>query len=128
METSIFLAKLMGLFSIVMGLSMFARRKMLMSIFHEISTNRALSYILGVLIFIIGLLIVLSHNVWGRGFPIVITIIGWGVLLEGAVFLFMSSESLERYLASLDSKKVYYFIALAYLFLGLYLIFSGFYN
>lgn len=121
-----FFAQLIGAFSIVMGLSMLARRKMLMSIFYELSQNRALSYILGVLIFLIGLLLVLNHNIWQGLLQTIITLLGWGVFLEGAFFLFVSEQTLKKYLVMVNSKKVYYLIASVYLVLGLYLSYFGF--
>ena len=121
-----FLAQLIGAFSIIMGLSMLARRKMLTSIFHELSQNRALSYILGVLIFLIGLLLVLSHNIWQGLLQTIITLLGWGVVLEGVFFLFVSEQTLKKYLVMPNRKEVYYLIAAVYLALGLYLSYSGF--
>src|SRR3989338_6571373 len=125
METSIFLAQLMGIFSLVMGFSMLAKQKMLISIFHELSGSRALSYILGTLMFLLGLLVILNHNVWELSPRIIITIIGWVILIEGGSFLFVSKETLRRYLAFLDNRKIYYVIAVGYLILGSYLAYFG---
>jgi len=126
METSIFLAQLMGIFSLVMGFSMLAKQKMLISIFHELSGSRALSYILGTLMFLLGLLVILNHNVWELSPRIIITIIGWVILIEGGSYLFISKETLRKYLAFLDNRKIYYIIALGYLILGSYLVYFGF--
>jgi uncharacterized membrane protein HdeD (DUF308 family) len=125
METSIFLAQLMGIFSLAMGFSMLAKRKMLISIFHELSDSRALSYILGTLMFLLGLLVILNHNVWELSPRIIITIIGWIILVEGGSYLFVSKETLSRYLAFLDNRKIYYVIAFGYLVLGSYLAYFG---
>lgn len=125
METSIFLAQLMGTFSLIMGFSMLAKRKMLISIFHELSNSRALSYILGTLIFLLGLLVILNHNVWELSPRIAITIVGWVILIEGGSYLFVSKETLKKYLAFLDNRKIYYIIAVGYLILGSYLAYFG---
>jgi uncharacterized membrane protein YkgB len=125
METSIFLAQLMGTFSLVMGLSMLAKQKMLISIFHELSDSRALSYILGTLEFLLGLLVIFNHNAWELSPRIVITLVGWVILIEGGSFLFVSKETLRKYLAFLDNSKIYYTIAAGYLILGSYLIYFG---
>ena len=121
-----FLAQLMGLFSIGMGFSMLARREMLTSIFQEVGRNRALAYILGVLIFQIGLLLVLLHTTWNGIGPTIITLIGWGVLLEGTAFLFMSHQQTEKCLATLNNGMVYYGITVFYLTLGCWLTYFGF--
>jgi len=125
METSIFLAQLMGVFALLMGFSMLAKRKMLISIFHELSDSRALSYILGTLMFLLGLLIILNHNVWELSPRIIITILGWVILIEGGGYLFVSKETLRKYLSFLDNRKIYYIIAGGYLILGSYLVYFG---
>ena len=99
---------------------------MLLSIFHELSQSRALSYILGAIMFIMGVLIVLNHNIWSGGFPFLITVLGYFVLIEGAVYLFVSKNFLEKWLNAVNNKKVYYLIAAAYLTLGFYLAGKGF--
>lgn len=126
MTSSPFLAQLMGLFGLGMGLSMLVRRKMLLSIFHELSENRATTYIMGVIIFLLGLIVVLQHNVWEWGSEPVITIIGWAVLIEGAAYLFVSKSAMKHYIRTLDNARVYYLIALGYLVLSGYLLWTGF--
>jgi len=128
MEASIFLAKIMGIVALLMGASMAVRRKMLLSIFHELAKSRATSYILGVLITIFGLLIVLNHGVFQAGFPLVITAVGWFVLAEGVSYLFVSAEFLDKYMSTLNNGRVYYLIAVVYLVLGGYLTYSGFFQ
>ena len=125
METSIFLAQLIGMFSLVMGFSMLAKQKMLISIFHELSDSRTLSYILGTLEFLLGLLVILNHNIWELSPRIIITIVGWIILIEGGSSLFVSKETLRKYLAFLDNRKIYYIIAIGYVILGSYFIYFG---
>lgn len=126
METSVLLAKLIGFTALAMGASMALRRKMLLSIFHELSQSRALSYILGTLMFVMGLLIILNHNIWSPGFPFLITVLGYFVLLEATAYLFVSKKFLEKYFAQINDKKVYYLIAIGYLVLGFFMLFKGF--
>lgn len=126
MDTSFFLAKVLGILAILMGASMVLRRKMLLSIFHELSQSRAVSYILGVLMVVFGLVIVSSHNVWRWGFELAITLFGWIALLEGTMYLFISEKALKKYLRTLDSKRVYYFIGVTYLVVGAVLAYIGF--
>lgn len=62
MDSTIFLARIMGLYALVEGASMLVKRRMLLGVFSEMAKSRALSYIVGVCIVIIGLLLVLGHN------------------------------------------------------------------
>jgi len=121
-----FLAQLIGLYSIVMGLSMAIKRKMLMDVFKEMFHTRSLSYVMGVLMLILGLLLVLMHTIWQGTLSIVISILGWFVLLEALTFLFSSQKTLAKSLDALKNRKVYYAISIVYFVLGIYLVYSGF--
>lgn len=126
MDTTIFLAQLIGVYCLVIGSSMALKRTMLMGIFQELFGGRALSYVMGVLTLILGLLLVLTHTMWEGPPAVVITLIGWGVLAEALAFLFFSRETLARSLELLKRNNIYYGIALVYLVLGVYLVYSGF--
>ncbi len=119
MDISIFLAKVIGIFCLVMSISMF-KRNMIMDVFREVSGRRALSYIIGVWMLIVGLLII-SITKWD-----IITLLGWGILFEALFFLFASKEKASRYLNALENKALYYAIVAAYLILGIYLTLYGF--
>ncbi len=124
-DTTIFLAKLIGIFSLVMGASML-KRDMMMEVFRELSHQRALSYVMGVLMLLQGLLLTLVHTKWGSSLAIFITLLGWGILLEAALFLFSSSGAVLQHINRMENKTLYYFIALVYFLVGAYLSYNGF--
>lgn len=49
---------------------------------------RSDSYLNGTVVFLAGLLIVRSHNRWTRGWPVVVTLTGWGAMLWGLFRMF----------------------------------------
>ena len=106
-DITIFLSKLIGIFCLVMASSML-KRDIMMEVFRELSRQRALSYVMGVLMLIFGLLLTLAHTKWGNPPSIVITLLGWGIFLEVAVFLFSSKEIVAKYVNTLENKTVYY--------------------
>ena len=128
METSIFLERFVGIVSLVMGTSMVLRRKMLLGVFHELSENRTISYILGTLLMMVGLSIVLQHNVWLLGPQLAVTLFGWLALTEGTSYLFISNRTMRHYMAALDNKVIYFSIGASYLVLGSYLVCAGFFS
>jgi len=125
MDTTIFLAKLIGIFCLVMGVSMLQRNAM-MEVFRELSHARALSYVMGVIMLILGLLIILSHSNWENALAIGITLLGWGILFEATVFLFFPKEKMAKYINALENQTIYYLIALGYVAVGVYLFYNGF--
>lgn len=124
-DITIFLSKLIGVFCLVMGASML-RRNIMMEVFRELSRDRALSYVMGVLMLILGLLVTLVHTKWGNPPSIVITLLGWGILLEAGVFLFSSKDMVAKYVYTLENKIIYYLIVLGYFLVGAYLFYSAF--
>ncbi len=125
MDTTIFLAKLIGIFCLVMGASML-KRSMMMEVFRELSGQRALSYVMGVLMLILGLLVTLAHTKWEGLLAICITLLGWGMLFESVIFLFSSKSMVAKYVNALENKTIYYLIALGYFLFGAYLAYQGF--
>ncbi|WP_421933293.1 hypothetical protein [Phenylobacterium sp.] len=47
-----------------------------------------LVYLNGVLLFVAGLAIVRTHNVWSRSWTVVVTLLGWAALLAGLARMF----------------------------------------
>ena len=55
---------------------------------HEFLGNHALVCLTGMINLVIGLLIVVSHNIWVAEWPVVVTIVGWVVLLQALMRIF----------------------------------------
>lgn len=51
-------------------------------------SHAPLVYLNGTLLFVAGLSIVRVHNVWTRGWPLLVTVVGWFVLLLGLARMF----------------------------------------
>lgn len=119
---TVFLAKAIGLFALLEGVSMLVRRDVLLEAFREMNRNRALSYIVGMILTIIGIIIVVGHTVFTDSLTGVVTLVGWIVLLEGCVYLFLPPWLVRRYLDPLQRPGPYYTSALGYLALGSYMV------
>jgi hypothetical protein len=73
-----YLARLLGLFSILVGLAMIARRDEMIAAVDSLIHNPTLLLVIGLMALAIGLAMVLAHNVWSGGMlTVVVTIIGW---------------------------------------------------
>lgn len=123
-----FIAKLIGIYSVVTAMSMFFKKKMLMGVFDGLFKNRTLSYVLGVLMFILGLIMVLNYNSWSNTPGMVVSLAGWLVVIEGVAYLFLSEKSFLKMRTWIHKRKVYYSIALGYLILGIYMLWVAFGN
>jgi hypothetical protein len=123
-----FLSRLIGLYCIVVSLSMFTNKQATAETVTALINNRPLLYVVGVMAVAAGLAMVLSHNVWlGGALPVIVTLIGWATLIKGALFLFLSPEAEARvFLAGLHYETYFYLYAAISLLLGIYLAYGGF--
>jgi hypothetical protein len=83
MQTSAFLAQLIGPLLLVMGVGMAANADSYRDMAREFLASRALIYIAGLLAFVPGLAIVLVHNVWAFDWRVIITLLGWLAVIGG---------------------------------------------
>jgi hypothetical protein len=83
MQTSAFLAQLIGPLLLVMGVGMAANADSYRTMAQEFLASRALIYIAGLLAFVPGLAIVLVHNVWAFDWRVIITLLGWLAVIGG---------------------------------------------
>lgn len=75
---TVFLARLIGLYCILVIPSMVLRRQATMDWMTALLNNAALLWVLSVITLTIGLAMVLAHNVWSGGaLPVVVTLVGW---------------------------------------------------
>ncbi len=83
MQTSIFLAKLMGPMLFAMGLFVVLRRERMRRVVREFLDSEALIFLSGVITLPVGIAIVISHNVWEANWRVLITLFGWTAILAG---------------------------------------------
>ena len=81
----------MGPVLLVAAIAMLADIKDLHEMAREFLKNRALIYVTGVLAMLGGLAIVNTHNNWIADWPLIITLIGWAMIIAGAVRMALPS-------------------------------------
>jgi hypothetical protein len=127
MITSLFLAKVIGIYFMVDALVAITRRKEVIPAFDEIKDRRVGLILFAIIVFIIGLLIVTAHNVWvGSAFQIVITVIGWDLVLKSLVILLMPHEFTVRIIEKFNHERFYLIGGSIGFLIGLWLAISGF--
>ena len=126
METTLFLAKVFGLYLLVMGLLMPLRRKDLSAMIEALADNRPLVFLVGVLVLILGLVLVVSHNVWIAGWPLVITVLAWLVLIKALAYLLLPFEVTARLVRWFNRPAWFTIGGALWAALGLFLVGKGF--
>jgi len=122
-----FLAKLIGLFLIAMGLPMALNKADMVAAITQIVHNPALLLTFGMITLALGLAMVLGHSVWSGGAaPIIVTLFGWALLAKSAVLLFLSPAGMVSLYAIVRFDDFYYADVAAILAIGFYLAYAGF--
>lgn len=127
MPRTTFLARLIGLFFVIAALSMLVRKGTSHEAIAGLIHNPSLLLVLELLGVLGGLAMVLGHNIWSGGLlPIVVTVIGWLVLLRNTVLLFLSPEVTVNLFNSFRLEEFYYVYTLISLVIGGYLLYASF--
>lgn len=87
MEVSLYLAKALGIFFLVVGLAVLVNRKTYKKADMGLLNNQPVTLVFGMVIMLAALLMVVKHNVWELSYVGLITLIGWIALLKGAVIV-----------------------------------------
>jgi hypothetical protein len=83
--TSIFIAKLMGPIILAFGLAILIDKKAMLAMAKELLGSRALIFMFGILDLLLGLILVVVHNIWVLDWRVLITLIGWISIVRGLV-------------------------------------------
>ncbi len=83
MNASLFIAKLMGPCCLVMGLGLFLNPDNYQKILKEFCASAAATFFGGIMSMVLGILIVLNHNIWVFNWNVIITLYGWGGIIKG---------------------------------------------
>jgi hypothetical protein len=85
MTTSKTIAGLIGPTLIALGLCVLLNLNSLPTIIEQVSHDPAVVLLSGFIIFVPGLAIVRAHNHWTAGWPVLVTVLGWLLMLQGLV-------------------------------------------
>jgi uncharacterized protein YjeT (DUF2065 family) len=85
MDTSLFLAKLIGPIFLIVGIGLLLNGDRYRAVVDEVMSSHTLLYIFGAIALTGGLAIVLTHNIWVWDWPVIITIVGWLMIVRGSL-------------------------------------------
>jgi uncharacterized membrane protein len=126
MKTSLFIARLVGPVLIVAGISMLANGAQYRAIVDGFLKSPALIYLAGFLGLLGGLAIVNVHNSWARGWPLIITMLGWLAIVGGTVRM-LAPQLMEQVGATMVAQAWFVMgLAIVALAIGGFLSFKGY--
>lgn len=126
MDISIFLAQVFGLYFVIIGLALLARPKAMTHLMESLSTRESV-YLTGIIALMVGVPLVLIHNVWDGTWRVLITFLIWLVLIKGVTRVFFP-DMVVSWIQGLSRNPGFVRLLVWFmLVVGLYLLYLGFY-
>jgi hypothetical protein len=123
-QLTIFLARLLGLFTVLVVAAMLIRGSALVD---AALANQPAMLIYGITSLGLGLAMVLGHNVWSGGaLPVVVTLVGWLILAKGIVLLLLAPDAVARLSGQMHDGERFNLYLIPSLVIGIYLAWAGF--
>ncbi len=126
MQTSVFLAKLIGPIFLAVGVGLLANAATYRTLAGEFLHSTALIYLSGLLTMTAGMALVLTHNVWAADWRILITLLGWLAAIGGAARIVIPQGSQKMGRSLLARPHSLTVAAVIWLAVGAILCFFGY--
>lgn len=121
MEISILLGKIASIYLIVVGISLLVRQKSWMAVIKDFRTKPGTLMFVAFLELVLGLIIVITHNVWVTDWAVVVTIIGWLMVIEGIVYMVVPHSVTSRMIKYFNKPTWYVAGGIFSILVGVYL-------
>jgi len=127
MQVSTFCAQLLGPMFIVLGIALLLKPGMFRDMLPQLIGSPLWLYFGGVLGLLVGLVLVLLHNVWVADWRIIITLFGWSSLIRALITIFKPQWVIAAGEAILRNYRGIFVVAgVADLLIGFVLTFFGY--
>lgn len=124
-ETTLVLARILGAYMLIMGAALLIHRGTIRELMERLESDLPLTFTMGILALIVGLVIVSIHNVWTGPVSVAISLIGWLALLKGAGIVLLQQRYLGLFRPLAQSPWGQYLWSAVVGLLGLWLLWAG---
>ena len=125
MDLSIFLAKAIGIYYIFVSIAFLINKIRLRGLIIETMNNPAFLLLSGFIALIIGILLVVGHNLWVEDWRVIITIIGWLALIKGMTIILFPQFLVNLSIKWMQNDAAYTITFLFVLLMGALLLYFG---
>jgi hypothetical protein len=121
---TVFLARFIGLFTVLLVVALLVRGS---ASVEAAVADRPVMLVYAIISLAAGVAMILGHNVWSGGaLPVVVTLVGWLILVKGLVLLLVTPDLLQQIFDHMQYGEHYYLYLAPSLVIGLYLTWAGF--
>ena len=125
MPLTLLLSKVIGVGFIFLSVILIARRRYFISVMGGFVEQRLLRMVVSLFELFVGLLLIVTHNVWSPLPAAIITLIGWMAVVEALLYLCLPDEWLGRFIAAFNTSAWYVSGGSLGIAVGVYLAGSG---
>ena len=126
MQASIFLARLLGPLLLLPGIGLLINQRAFRTMASEVIGSITLVYLFGLMDFAAGLAILLVHNVWVADWRVIITLLGWLLLIRGVARVLIPETLMGYAKTIMRGQNVYLISGIVLSLLGLVLCYFGY--
>ena len=119
-----YLAEIWGISIVIVSLALLLKERLIKVLLGYIGTELGMM-LCGVFSVVLGVVQVLSHNIWVKNWQVLVTILGWVLLVKGLFQLFMPEQCMAWLKKMENSQFLPYGLVVA-LVLGLVITYFGF--
>jgi uncharacterized protein YjeT (DUF2065 family) len=124
MGISIFLAKLIGLYFLILGVLLLFRKRQIEAACKEVSSSKGILSVSAEISLLFGLVIAIDHTVWEASWRGLITLLGYIMILKG-IMRFAFPDKVKK-MFSKTMGNGYWLMVIIVLVIGIYLTYCGF--
>lgn len=88
MQKAYWLATIFGPFLVILGVWMLGYKENLMKTYSSIKGTPSVMYLRSIINMLVGLTIIREYNLWIANMAILVTLLGWAMLIRGIITLF----------------------------------------
>lgn len=126
MEFSKKLGKVVGLYMLIIGIAILWHMDEFKQVVQSIMQDKPLMLVTGFVTLILGLIMVVSHNIWQWNWRLINTLAGWIVLLKGVGLILYPHLMDQLTVAFLKNSTIGYSAAVVDILLGSVLCYYSF--
>lgn len=126
MDLTLFLAQIMGVYFLVVGVGALLNPARMKGAMEEARRSYLLPYFDGAIALVVGLLIVLMHNVWDGLLESLVSLVGWIAVVEGVLMMLLPQKTISTMVQKVMGAQMARLIGVAAVILGLYFVYHGF--
>ncbi|MGL5741608.1 MAG: hypothetical protein ACRCXC_03165 [Legionella sp.] len=123
-----FLATVLGWYLVIVSLLILVRRDIVVTAMKEMIGQRDLMLLVGIITVLIGLLMVISHNIWVMNCSVIVTVFAWLILIGGLFRLFFPDTVYKIWNKTIDKPEKLIVCGAITLIIGLFLLYKVYFG